>query len=249
MSWPAPVELTGPHATLRPLSLDHHDALCDAARDGELWQLWYTAVPSPEAMRAEIERRLALPTMCPFTVLDAAGRVVGMTTYMHTDAVNRRVEIGSTWYGASAQRTPLNTQCKRLLLAHCVRGARLHRGRVPHAPAEHAEPPRHRAPGCTARRHPARALACGRRHAARHRGLQHHRRRVADGAFAPRLAAGEAALSQAAQAPATSPARVSQQRSRFDAMCCSARRKARSRKGWPAIMACSATPITSGWRP
>jgi RimJ/RimL family protein N-acetyltransferase len=118
MSWPAPVTLAGAHATLRPLSLDHHDALCAAARDGELWKLWYTSVPSPEGMRAEIERRLALPTMCPFTVFDAAGRVVGMTTYMHTDAVNRRVEIGSTWTAASAQRTPLNTQCKRLLLAH-----------------------------------------------------------------------------------------------------------------------------------
>jgi N-acetyltransferase len=118
MSWPAPVELTGPHATLRPLSPDHHDALCEAARDGELWKLWYTAVPSPEGMAAEIERRLALPTMCPFTVFDAAGRVVGMTTYMNTDAVHQRVEIGSTWTASSAQRTPLNTQCKRLLLAH-----------------------------------------------------------------------------------------------------------------------------------
>jgi RimJ/RimL family protein N-acetyltransferase len=118
MGWPAPVVLSGPHARLEPLSLHHHDALCDAARDGELWKLWYTAVPSPEGMRAEIERRMALPTMCPFTVLDAGGRVVGMTTYMNTDAVNRRVEIGSTWTAASAQRTPLNTQCKRRLLAH-----------------------------------------------------------------------------------------------------------------------------------
>ena len=118
MSWPAPVTLSGANATLRPLSLEHHDALCDAARDGELWKLWYTSVPSPESMRAEIERRLALPSMCPFTVFDAAGRVVGMTTYMHADAMNKRVEIGSTWTAASAQRTPLNTQCKRLLLAH-----------------------------------------------------------------------------------------------------------------------------------
>jgi N-acetyltransferase len=118
MSWPAPVTLTGPHASLQPLSLDHQDALCDAARDGELWKLWYTSVPSPEGMRAEIERRLTLPSMCPFTVFDADGRVAGMTTYMHTDATNKRVEIGSTWYAARVQRTPLNTQCKRLLLAH-----------------------------------------------------------------------------------------------------------------------------------
>jgi RimJ/RimL family protein N-acetyltransferase len=118
MSWPAPVELAGPWAALRPLSREHHDALCEATRDGELWKLWYTSVPSPEGMAAEIERRLALPTMRPFTVFDAAGRAVGMTTYMHIDAVNQRVEIGSTWYAKSAQRTPLNTQCKRLLLAH-----------------------------------------------------------------------------------------------------------------------------------
>jgi N-acetyltransferase len=118
MSWPPAVTLGGAHASLRPLSLEHHDALCEATRDGELWKLWYTSVPSPEGMRAEIERRLALPTMCPFTVFDATGRVVGMTTFMNIDAVHKRVEIGSTWAARSVQRTPLNTQCKRLLLGH-----------------------------------------------------------------------------------------------------------------------------------
>lgn len=121
MAWAEPIVLAGAHALLRPLAREHHDALCDAARDGELWRLWYTSVPAPEAMAREIERRLALQaagSMLPFTVFDAAGAVVGMTTYMHIDAANRRVEIGSTWTRAGAQRTPLNTQCKRLLLAH-----------------------------------------------------------------------------------------------------------------------------------
>jgi RimJ/RimL family protein N-acetyltransferase len=119
--WPEPVTLGGPHATLVPLAREHHDALVRAAHDGELWRLWYTAVPSPEGMAAEIERRLALAeagSMRPYTVLDAAGTVVGMSTYMHIDAKHRRVEIGSTWTARSAQRTPLNTQCKRLLLGH-----------------------------------------------------------------------------------------------------------------------------------
>lgn len=119
--WPEPVALTGPHATLVPLAPDHHDALVDAVRDGELWKLWYTAVPSPEGMAAEIRRRLALAatgSMRPFTVFDARGVAVGMTTYMHIDTTNRRVEIGSTWTARSAQRSPLNTQCKRLLLGH-----------------------------------------------------------------------------------------------------------------------------------
>ena len=121
MPWPEPVTLSGPHATLRPLEAAHHDGLCAATRDGELWRLWYTAVPSPEGMAAEVERRLGLRakgSMLPFTVFDAAGQIVGLTTYMNIDAVNKRVEIGSTWYAAGTQRTGLNTQCKRLLLAH-----------------------------------------------------------------------------------------------------------------------------------
>ena len=115
MGWPEPVALAGPQARLEPLSMAHHDALCDAARDGELWKLWYTSVPSPERMAAEIERRMTLPTMCAFTVFDAAGRVAGMTTYMNTDAANKRVEIGSTWTRASAQRSALNTQSRRAI--------------------------------------------------------------------------------------------------------------------------------------
>jgi N-acetyltransferase len=121
MPWPDSVTLQGPQATLRPLSHEYHDALCEATRDGELWKLWYTSVPSPEAMRTEIARRLdlrAAGSMLPFAVFDAGGRAVGMTTYMNIDAVNKHVEIGSTWYAQSAQRTPLNTQCKRLLLGH-----------------------------------------------------------------------------------------------------------------------------------
>ena len=56
--------------------------------------------------------------MLPFTVFDDGDRVLGMTTYMNIDAINQRVEIGSTWTARSAQRSALNTQCKRLLLGH-----------------------------------------------------------------------------------------------------------------------------------
>jgi RimJ/RimL family protein N-acetyltransferase len=120
-TWIEPLKMAGAHARLLPLAPEHESALCDAVRDGELWKLWYTAVPSPEGMKAEIERRLKLQSqglMLPFTVTDATGRVVGMTTYMNVDAANRRVEIGSTWYAQSTQRSALNTECKRMLLGH-----------------------------------------------------------------------------------------------------------------------------------
>jgi RimJ/RimL family protein N-acetyltransferase len=113
--------LTGQHVRLVPLRPEHHDDLVEAVRDGELWKLWYTAIPAPEGMAAEIQRRLGLQkagSMLPFAVLDAGGKAVGMTTYMNIDATNRRVEIGSTWYRRAVQRSALNTECKRLLLGH-----------------------------------------------------------------------------------------------------------------------------------
>ena len=121
MSWLAPVELEGEHCALRPLSADHHDGLAAAASDGELWKLWYTTIPSPEGMAAEIARRLDLQakgSMLPFTSFDATGRIAGMTTYMNVDATNKHVEIGSTWTAARVQRSPFNTECKLLLLGH-----------------------------------------------------------------------------------------------------------------------------------
>ena len=116
-----PVTLTGEHATLEPLAHAHEAGLCAATSDGELWKLWYTSIPSPEQMAAEIERRLDLRTkgtMFPFTVRNAQGSIVGMTTFMNVDAVHRHVEIGSTWYAQSVQRTSLNTECKLMLLTH-----------------------------------------------------------------------------------------------------------------------------------
>ncbi len=120
MTFLRPVTLAGELVTLEPLRRDHHDHLVDAVRDGQLWTLWYTTVPTPDGMRDEIDRRLGLwsaGSMVPFAVRhNITGRIVGMTTYMNVDAGNRRLEIGSTWTAASAQRTGVNTECKLLLL-------------------------------------------------------------------------------------------------------------------------------------
>jgi len=121
-TWPSPVTLRGMHATLTPLALDHTEALAAAACDGELWKLWYTKIPHPNDMQAEVERRLRLQasgSMLPFVIIDnRSEEVVGATSYMNIDAANRRVEIGSTWYAQSAQRCGINTECKFLLLRH-----------------------------------------------------------------------------------------------------------------------------------
>jgi N-acetyltransferase len=121
MPWLEPVTLSGPYARLEPLSHGHIDGLTEAVKDGDLWTLWYTYVPTPEGMGKEIDRRLGLQSagsMLPWTVFDADGKIAGMTTYMNVDTPNRRVEIGSTWYAKRVQRSALNTQCKLLLLSH-----------------------------------------------------------------------------------------------------------------------------------
>ncbi|HEY2660761.1 MAG TPA: GNAT family protein [Caulobacteraceae bacterium] len=122
MPWPDEITLSGDHVRLEPLTQDHGGDLIEAVRDGELWRLWYTSIPTPEDLAAEIDRRLGLRetgSMLPFAAIDpASGRAVGMTTYMNIDAANRRVEIGSTWYRRSVQRSPLNTEAKFLLLGH-----------------------------------------------------------------------------------------------------------------------------------
>lgn len=116
------VTLSGRYVDLVPLAHEHRDGLVAAVEDGDLWQLWYTSIPKPEAMTAHIERcleRQAMGTMLPFTVFDKTRQcVAGMTTYLNIDLEGPRVEIGATWYANSTQRTPLNTEAKLLLLTH-----------------------------------------------------------------------------------------------------------------------------------
>ena len=121
-SWPPPFTAEGQIVRVETLTMDHCADLEEAAADGELHRLWYTSVPAPGDVGAEIERRRELMTagsMLPFAVIEkASGRAVGMTTYMNIEPAHRRVEIGSTWYRQSVQRTGLNTECKLLLLGH-----------------------------------------------------------------------------------------------------------------------------------
>ncbi|EKE70589.1 GNAT family N-acetyltransferase [Gallaecimonas xiamenensis] len=122
MTFVDPVCLEGQRLCLEPLSQDHLAGLQEAVTDGKLWELWYTSVPHPDQMAAEIVRRLALQAqgeMLPFAVrrLDD-GRLCGMTTLLHIDETNRRVEIGATWLAASAQGTGINPEAKLLLLTH-----------------------------------------------------------------------------------------------------------------------------------
>jgi RimJ/RimL family protein N-acetyltransferase len=122
MNNPHPVTLEGYGLRLEPLSVEHHDGLVAAASDGNLWELWFTAVPEPGDTRAYIENALAgqqAGHMLPWAVRDlASGMIVGSTRFHDIVVPIDRVEIGYTWYGSRWQRSHVNTGCKLLLLSH-----------------------------------------------------------------------------------------------------------------------------------
>jgi len=119
---PEPCVLTGHGVRLEPLSLTHAEALANAARDGELWNLRVTSVPEPEQTVSYIQTALdgyEAGHMLPFVVVHAdTQEIIGSTRYHDIIASVARLEIGFTWYAKSHQRSFVNTACKLLLLEH-----------------------------------------------------------------------------------------------------------------------------------
>jgi RimJ/RimL family protein N-acetyltransferase len=117
-----PVALENDFVALEPLTLKHLAGLEQAAADGELWNLRVTYVPRPGAMHAYVEEALAMQATgasLPFAVRDKRdGAIAGSTRYYDFKPDVPRILIGYTWYGASRQRTHVNTACKLLLADH-----------------------------------------------------------------------------------------------------------------------------------
>lgn len=124
MKTPSPTALRGRGITLEPMSRDHGNALARAAADGDLWKLWFTSVPTPDAesVGRYIDQALegqAAGHMLPWVVRDeASGDIVGTSRYHDIIPAADRVEIGYTWYAARCQRSHVNTTCKLLLFGH-----------------------------------------------------------------------------------------------------------------------------------
>jgi N-acetyltransferase len=114
--------LEGDHVILRPMQRSDGRAIVEASSEGKLWELFYTSVPSPDTIEvylntAEAERGYG--RAMPFVVIDKhSGQIVGATRYMRMKHDAKRLEIGTTFYAQSAQRTPINSETKLLLLTH-----------------------------------------------------------------------------------------------------------------------------------
>ena len=120
--WLQNIELESENIKLIPLAPEHKEALVEAATDGELWELWFTSVPSIQNINEYISTALQQKSQglaLPFVVVEKAnGKIIGSTRFCNADIINQRVEIGYTWYSKSYQKTSCNTECKLLLLTH-----------------------------------------------------------------------------------------------------------------------------------
>jgi len=126
-----PVTLQGTYVTLEPLQMEHHAVLCEVGADESLFRWFPTSCAGDEPMRKWIEEALAdrkAGKALPFVIRTKHDdRIVGSTRFGNIAAIHRSAEIGWTWYTGSVQRTPVNTECKTLLLKHAFETLSLNR--------------------------------------------------------------------------------------------------------------------------
>lgn len=122
-NWVTPVTLQGKYVRLEPMKETHIPGLAEIGIGQSFWDfMLYGEIQSEADMRNwvfGILRRAEKGTDLPFVAIDlASGRVAGATRYLNIMPNDRGLEIGGTWYGTDFQRTPVNTECKYLLLTH-----------------------------------------------------------------------------------------------------------------------------------
>jgi RimJ/RimL family protein N-acetyltransferase len=122
MKWLNETVLKGDLVRLEPMHEKQQESLVNVASDGNLWNLWFTSVPSQRNISTYLKYALAElhnDKALPFVVIDnQTNSVIGTTRYYNADSSHRRLEIGYTFYAKSYQRTGVNTECKYLLLKY-----------------------------------------------------------------------------------------------------------------------------------
>ena len=117
-----PIILEGTIVRLEPLSMSHLDGLSAVGIDEEIWRYTMPLIGNRGDMERYIETAIELQRegkAQPFAIIEkTSGRAIGSTRYGNIDGANKRVEIGWTWVARAWQRTPVNTECKYLLLKH-----------------------------------------------------------------------------------------------------------------------------------
>ena len=119
-----PTALRGATVALTPLTPADLPELTRAALSSPaIWEHIPYRVRTPADVAALLDMQLGLQSkgaaICFATRLAASSAMVGGTSIRLVDAQTPAVEIGGTWITPPHQRTRVNTEAKRLMLAHC----------------------------------------------------------------------------------------------------------------------------------
>lgn len=135
MSVAAPT-LTGTHVQLEQLRLEFAEELTAAGNQDRSTYGWTPVPPTVAGMQAYITGLLNDQqgrTAVPFVQRRLSdGALVGCTRYLRLEwwaggELPVEVEIGGTWLAAAAQRTPINTEAKYLLMSNAFDSWNVHR--------------------------------------------------------------------------------------------------------------------------
>lgn len=135
---PAPVTLEGRYVRMAPLDIERDAATLFTVSNGApialpglefpaydaeelIWRYLFSGpFTAQEQMLPMLQAQAGAADGLPFTVFDqGSGHAVGMLNLMRNQPANLCIELGSIWYSAAVQRTPVNTEATYLALRHC----------------------------------------------------------------------------------------------------------------------------------
>jgi RimJ/RimL family protein N-acetyltransferase len=115
-----PVVLTGSKVELIPMEAGHIEGLYEAGNYPEIWTVNQGRIASLDDAKEYVRKALHQAGAVPFVIKErTSGKWLGSTRFFDISDQNRGLEIGSTWLTPTVWRTPINTECKYLLLKHC----------------------------------------------------------------------------------------------------------------------------------
>ena len=116
---------------LRPVELTDIESIAEAGRDERIWEHRQVSLTTKKAVEQYVKNAIAernLKVSYMFVIIDKkTNKIVGCTSFLDISLEHKRLEIGNTWINPSVWRTPINTNCKFLLLTYCFEQLKLNR--------------------------------------------------------------------------------------------------------------------------
>jgi RimJ/RimL family protein N-acetyltransferase len=118
-----PLKLSGDFVDLIPLEIKHFSALELISKDKRIWEFYSRDGSEPDNFLsiftdALIERDKG--NQFPFVIIRRQEqKIIGSTRFMDIQPKHKKLEIGWTWLQPECWATPVNLECKLLLLTFC----------------------------------------------------------------------------------------------------------------------------------